>query len=545
MKTGTNYTYDDFLKAMKNAGLSENNFSAADLEMAKKDPAFGISIVGYKDQYAKAETEEQRALYNEAANALRRREGNYSGGIDGSEYLWQGSTAENKKKTADRIGNYLEFDCPSAPEYGGYGGQKPAYENRYSALLDSMIEEIADRPDFEYDHRTDPSYQAYAKQYRREGQRAAENALASAAAATGGQVSSWAQTAASQAGDYYGAKLSDKIPELYEQAYQRYLREFADRLSALSAVSGQEQLDYKKYLDALEQYNADRKFDYQDYLTRLGQYNTDRGFAYDRYGDDYERLGDYYSLLSKQDQSDYDRLLDSLSRREDGLDAEWKRAAAAAEIGDLGPYQRLGVDTAYGEALNDAVLDAKKASAAKTAAAASKTSGTGSKSGGAKSDGSDAGGDDGYISAYQQMFDADITSEDEAYAWLLANGYGVSASGKLAGYYQNWLESGDRKKTGSGSGAASPAASGGFDPDRYSPHGECLYSPGSAPLSEIYSAAGEEYNGAVNWLGAHGMGSKIAGLLDYAGWLRERGRNRALPANYPDYLREYVGSAGR
>ena len=85
-----------------------------------------------------------------------------------------------------------------------------------------------------------PLYSQYRKAYIREGDRAAEDALGAAAAASGGLPSSYAQTAASQAGNYYAAQLTDKIPELQQLAYQKYLNDYNMLLSDLGVVQGQE-----------------------------------------------------------------------------------------------------------------------------------------------------------------------------------------------------------------------------------------------------------------------------------------------------------------
>ena len=67
----------------------------------------------------------------------------------------------------------------SEPEQGqgfAYGGQEG-----YRALLDKIV----NREGFSYDHEKDPVWSAYAKAYRREGDRAVEDTLAAASAALG------------------------------------------------------------------------------------------------------------------------------------------------------------------------------------------------------------------------------------------------------------------------------------------------------------------------------------------------------------------------
>lgn len=133
----------------------------------------------------------------------------------------------------------------------------------YQALLDNIL----NRKGYSYDHTQDPVWSAYAKAYRREGDRATEDTLAAASAATGGVPSSYAVTAANQAGDYYAAQLTDKIPELEQNAYQRYLQELDLDYQALSAAQTERNLDYNRYLQELDQKQ-------QEFSNALALYQT-------------------------------------------------------------------------------------------------------------------------------------------------------------------------------------------------------------------------------------------------------------------------------
>lgn len=225
--------------------------------------------------------------------------------------------------------------------YGDFqsGTVRPEYASRYDGQIQDALQNLVNRPGFSYDVETDPLYSAYRKQYLREGQRATADALGAASAASAGLPSSYAVTAATQTGDRYSAALTDKIPELYQAAYDRYLREFSLDQSKLSALQGAEREDYQRYRDALSQYNTDRNFEYnvyqgnydrlrndlsaarmlqQDeygrYLDALSQYNTDRNFNYGVYRDDYDRRLQELGLLQGERQNEYGRYLDALGQ---------------------------------------------------------------------------------------------------------------------------------------------------------------------------------------------------------------------------------------
>ena len=312
-----NYTYEDFQTAAQNAGLLDQ-FSQSDLALAQTNPNAGMSILQYKIDYQNATTPEAKAAANAGAEAIRSSYGEYTGGVDGSGYYlnpmspgsftydtapeYTNPYAQTQQDSLDSILNYGDYT---------YNGVKPEYSNRYDSQIQDALDKVVNPGSFSYDAANDAIYQQYAKQYNREGQRATANALAEAAAATGGIPSSYAMTAAGQAGNYYASQLTDKIPELAQQAYQRYLGDYNMKQSALSALMSAEQSDYQKYLNDLSQYNTDRDFDYgtwvdrygmlhsnldavnnlqqmdyNQYQDRLAQYNTDRNFAYGQYLDE-------------------------------------------------------------------------------------------------------------------------------------------------------------------------------------------------------------------------------------------------------------------
>ena len=306
------YTYDDFEKAR---AVSDVFFSQYDLDLAKQHPEFGMSVLDLKKQYATAQTPEQRALINAQANELRKNYGYYSGGADGSSYISTGKYAPKIDETLDKIGSFKPFEYGSAP----------SYENRFQQKQQELLDAALNRDPFSWSKETDPQYSSYKKTYLREGERATADALAKASAASGGRPSSFAVNAATQAGDYYATKLSDVIPTLYQQAYERYLKDYQMKLSDLNAVNQQEQLDYAKYLDRLNQFNTDRSFDYNNYLGEYG------------------RLQDYLGGLQGQDQTTYNRYLDVLDR-----EREKQQAAQELSRAQIDAMLQVGISPSAG-----------------------------------------------------------------------------------------------------------------------------------------------------------------------------------------------------
>lgn len=347
------YTFEEFKRAAEQAGLY-GQFSEADLKLAAANPDAGMSILQYKQDAAKAKSPEALAAANAGAESVRKSFGGYTGGSDGTGYYMQTPTPSSFSAgpaptyNNNWAGNISDLYNQQV-NYGEYNYDLPApdYTSRYDDTIQDLIRQALERGEFQYDAATDPLYGQYAKTYAREGQRATENALGEAAAATGGIPSSYAAAAAAQAGNYYAAQMADKVPELYQMAYDRYLREFERDLSKLNVVQGAEQMDYGKFLDQQQQYNVDRNFDYstwldrynmlsnnlqtasgleqldyQRYLNDLNQYNTDRKFGYGQ-------TVDQYNAMTGQEAADWER--------------QYALAQLAAQYGDYSGLQALGI----------------------------------------------------------------------------------------------------------------------------------------------------------------------------------------------------------
>ena len=334
------YTYDQFQKAAQQAGLL-GQFSQADLSLAQQNPDAGMSLLKYKQDYSNATTDEQRAQANKGAETIRSSYGGYTGGGNGGSFH------------LDPLGP-SSFQQTTAPSFN-WDTPAPDYSSRYDETIQSMIKDMLERPEFSYDPESDVVWKSYQKAYGREGDRATQNALGAAAAASGGMPSSYATTAAAQAGNYYAAQAADKIPELFDAAYNRYLNEFNMDLSKLGVVQDQEGTDYNRYLDQLNQWNTDRNFAYNQFAGDRSQWNADREFAYNQLIDE----------INSQTQ-----------QRQEALDF----ANMAAQYGDYNYLRDLGIDTSALAALNAAGGYSGGGSSSGSSSGGTSTGSTGSSS---------------------------------------------------------------------------------------------------------------------------------------------------------------------
>lgn len=127
----------------------------------------------------------------------------------GKAWAWQNDVYDLTEKYADNVG-------VSTPE-SVYNNTK-----KYLSNIESAIKSLYNQSSFSYDPDDDPVYMAYRDKYMLEGNRATQDTMANYSALTGGYVNSAAVTAGALANQYYSQQLTDKIPELAKQAYDRY-----------------------------------------------------------------------------------------------------------------------------------------------------------------------------------------------------------------------------------------------------------------------------------------------------------------------------------
>lgn len=121
------------------------------------------------------------------------------------------------------------------------------YTSPYAEKLNQVISGLQGSKWEGWDANSDPAMQAYRKQYLREADRTTEDALGQYAQNTGGIAGSAAIAAATQAGDYYKSQLADKIPELHDNAYSRYLNEIANQQNMANLLMNAESQQQNQY----------------------------------------------------------------------------------------------------------------------------------------------------------------------------------------------------------------------------------------------------------------------------------------------------------
>ena len=128
--------------------------------------------------------------------------------------------------------------------------KKPeAKDEKYSQGRDALLKSYLEREPYEFNINTDKLYRQYADAYKRQGEAAMKDTMASASALTGGYGSSYGVTAGAQAYQNYMDKLNDVLPQLEERAYRRYTDEAEGKRKDIDMLDGLDSKEYDKWIN--------------------------------------------------------------------------------------------------------------------------------------------------------------------------------------------------------------------------------------------------------------------------------------------------------
>jgi len=219
------YTYDDFLTAAQNAGMLES-FSPEDLTITQRSPEYGLSMLKLQQDAGKATTSEQKLLAQEAVNQLRK-----------TYNALPTTTAANAETTAT--------SAVATPATAGGTASSAVPQTGTGYTYQKALEGVTEYDPYSYDYRQDPIYAGMRDTYLGDNQAMADKTLS--IAQVSGSVPSYAGAAAGQSGNYYAGKLNDILPQLEQDAYERYLKDFQIANSKLEAAAADKAFDYSQW----------------------------------------------------------------------------------------------------------------------------------------------------------------------------------------------------------------------------------------------------------------------------------------------------------
>ena len=251
------------------------------------------------------------------------------------------------------------------------GEYTPVWQDEADAYLDKY----QNRDPFSYDVNSDALYNQYKDQYTLMGQMAMMDTMGQATAMTGGYGNSYAQTVGQQTYQGYMQQLGDKVPELWQMAYDRYNQEGQDMLTMYSLYQDRENQAYSRHQDNLDNWYTEMGRLTDNYNTLYNreytQYSDDRSIAHNDYLSDKNIAYDEHTTNESKKWEQY--LLDQEKAQAEADKAESKAQTAAELLASAGDYSRL--QELYG--LTDEEVAAIKEANTPKATGGSGTGGTG------------------------------------------------------------------------------------------------------------------------------------------------------------------------
>ena len=206
------------------------------------------------------------------------------------------------------------------------GTKVPKYSSNYTSAIKDNLTKVMSNGRFSYNADSDKLFGQYKDSYEKAGQKAMEDTVGNASLLTGGYANSYAVTAGQQAYNEYMQKLSDKIPELEQRAYERYRDDEDSAYRRLGTLMELENTDYGRYRDEVGDYNANRQFEYNKSKDEIAQKNRDQEFEREKFESDRKYARDVY-----ENDRDYARSVSDSDRKyardvyESDRDYEYKK----------------------------------------------------------------------------------------------------------------------------------------------------------------------------------------------------------------------------
>lgn len=263
------------------AGVSYANKSDIQKSVVKHYQNTGNPVVRVSDAYAAAS-----GPYGLSADALTYGNGTVSVGGKPIPVLYiddEGKAWARQNTITNAVEDYVNRTGVENPDdLAAY------YKKYYLSGAENILSKLKNREEFSYNPETDPVFQAYRTKYQLEGERAGRNAMADLSALTGGYASSAAVTAGAQARQYYAKQLTDVIPDLAKQAFDRYVEKYQADLGLAKQM-----IDlYDKVYDNAFSANQEKK----ENVNAVAESNVER----DRIARAESRENEVYALESEE-----------------------------------------------------------------------------------------------------------------------------------------------------------------------------------------------------------------------------------------------------
>lgn len=229
---------------------------------------------------------------------------------------WELAGSYERQHNAKIDGEGLNFTKTYKYQNPYANGNAPKYQSKRDGEINNLVNQIKSQS-FSYDPEKDMLYKQYQKSADRSAKLATEDTMAKYAGMTGGMPSSYAASAAAQAGLAYREKADEMIPELYKLALDKHNADRNDLYAQLDVATALENQEYSRFMD-------DRNYNYGFWRDKISdqQYEDKQAFDLKKWLDDeadedeinkrnFEQLQKQNADAEKSDA--YQRVLDLIS----------------------------------------------------------------------------------------------------------------------------------------------------------------------------------------------------------------------------------------
>ena len=135
-----------------------------------------------------------------------------------------------------------------------YESQIPTgdYKGTYSEQVGKLVSDYLGRDKFNYNPNSDSTYQQMRDSYLSTGKKAMQDTIGNATALSGGNNNSSAQVAAQQVYQNYAKGVTDAIPTLEQNAYNRYQAEGNQQLQNINLLQNLDDSEFSRYQAKLQ-----------------------------------------------------------------------------------------------------------------------------------------------------------------------------------------------------------------------------------------------------------------------------------------------------
>lgn len=224
---------------------------------------------------------------------------------------------------------------PQPQETPNAGG---GYVSPYSQQINDLYQQITGRKPFSYNIDEDAMWQSLKADYQQMGQKAMRDTIGRAAGLTGGYGSSYGQAAGQAAYDEYLTQLSERAPELYDRALNRYRQEGDDMMDRLGVMMQRDNNEYNRF--SSERAYADERADLE-----YQRQQKEREYNDSRADKEYQRQQDERNYIMSLIQYGYNPTDEDLENAGMTRD-EAEQLAAVWRAGNPDMAYRLGLISA-------------------------------------------------------------------------------------------------------------------------------------------------------------------------------------------------------